>query len=59
MRTYYETNLHVNDAEIYADFLRSNDFYFETSDYFGEYVQFTQYLSETEADACKRYLSTF
>ena len=55
MRTYYETNLPVTDAEIYADFLRSNDFYFETSDYFGEYVQFTQYLSETEADACKRY----
>ena len=56
MRTYYNVNLTVNEADFYADFLRSNDFYFETSSYFDEYVHFEMFLSENEADICDRFL---
>lgn len=59
MRTYYNVNLPVCDAEYYKDFLRSNDFYFETSEYFGEYVHFELYLSETEAQQADAFLQTF
>lgn len=59
MRTYYNVNLKVSEADYYKDFLRSNDFYFECSDYFGEYVHFELYLSESEADVCDRFLQTF
>lgn len=56
MRTNYELNLPVSEAEVYADFLRSNDFYFTSSEYFGEYIHFDLYLSETEADTADRFL---
>ena len=59
MRTYYNVNLPINEADYYANFLRDNDFYFETSSYFGEYVHFELYLSESEADTCDRFLKTF
>lgn len=59
MRSYYNVNLKVSEADYYRDFLRSNDFYFETSEYFGEYVHFELYLSESEADTCDRFLKTF
>lgn len=58
MRTNYELNLPVKSAEIYADFLRCNDFYFTSRDFFGDYVHFDLYLSETEAETADRFLAT-
>ncbi len=57
-RSFYSVNLKSEEADLYRDFLRDNQFYFETSFYVEDIIHFEIYLNSEELRQADAFLAT-